>query len=73
MAFAERLERRLTSGLEVLGLRRLEVVVADGNDASRAVAEKLGGVHEGLQRMRLRVGEASHDAHMYALLAERDG
>lgn len=59
-----------TFGLEVLRLKRLEVVVADGNVASRAVAEKLGGVHEGLQRMRLRVGETSHDAHMYALLAD---
>ena len=57
-------------GLETLGLKRIEVVIADGNTASRGVAEKLDAAYEGLQRMRLRVGGRSHNAHMYALLAE---
>jgi RimJ/RimL family protein N-acetyltransferase len=52
-----------------LGLRRLEIVVATGNLPSRKVAEKLGANHEGIQRMRLKIGDLSHDAHMYALLA----
>jgi len=59
-------------GLRDLGLKRIEVVVADGNTASRGVAEKLGAVYEGIQQMRLRVGGRSYDAHMYAILAERD-
>ncbi len=57
-------------GLQTLGLKRLEIVVAEGNAASRGVAEKVGALYEGLQRQRLRVGETSHDAHMYACLAE---
>lgn len=57
-------------GIHALGLKRIEIVVADGNIASRGVAEKLGAAYEGLQRMRLRVGDRSHDAHMYACLAE---
>jgi RimJ/RimL family protein N-acetyltransferase len=65
---AARLLRKF--GLETLGLKRIEVVVADGNTASRGVAEKLDAVYEGLQRMRLRVGARSYHAHMYALLAE---
>ena len=56
-------------GLGELGLRRLEIVIADGNDASRKVAEKLGALYEGIQRMRIRIGALSHDAHMYVLLA----
>jgi RimJ/RimL family protein N-acetyltransferase len=51
-----------------LGLNRLEIVVGDGNQGSRAVAEKAGAVYEGLQRRRSRVGKKIHDAHMYALI-----
>jgi len=57
-------------GIQTLGLRRIEIVVADGNTASRGVAEKVGAMYEGAQRMRLRVANISHDAHMYACLAE---
>jgi RimJ/RimL family protein N-acetyltransferase len=53
-----------------LGLRRIEIVIATGNLPSRKVAEKLGATYEGIQRMRLKIGDLSHDAHMYALLAE---
>lgn len=56
-------------GMNELGIRRIEIVVADGNIASRGVAEKMGAEYEGVQRMRLRVGDRSHDAHMYACLA----
>lgn len=55
-------------GLGKLGLRRIEIVIAVGNDASRKVAQKLGALYEGIQRMRLRIGDISHDAHMYTLL-----
>lgn len=55
-------------GTQTLGLKRIEIVVAEGNTASRRVAEKAGAVYEGIQRQRLRVGEVSHDAHMYACL-----
>jgi RimJ/RimL family protein N-acetyltransferase len=51
-----------------LGLNRLEIRVADGNQPSRAVAEKAGALYEGLQRSRMRVREKVHDAHMYALI-----
>ena len=36
-----------------LGLTRLEIVVMEGNDHSRRVAEKTGAVSEGMQRNRL--------------------
>lgn len=55
-------------GHRELGLVRIEIVVADGNTPSRRVAEKLGAVYEGLQRLRIRLGNHSHDAHMYVLL-----
>lgn len=54
-------------GLETLGLQRLEIVVAVGNTASQKVAVKAGAVYEGVQHLRLKIGEHSHDAHMYAL------
>lgn len=55
-------------GFGTVGLNRLEIVVADGNTYSRKVAESTGATYEGLQRLRLKVGDISHDAHMYALL-----
>jgi RimJ/RimL family protein N-acetyltransferase len=58
-------------GHEEAGLRRIEIVIAMGNSPSRKVAEKIGAISEGIQRMRLRVGDVSHDARMYALLAKR--
>lgn len=57
-------------GLEDRGLGRLEIVVADGNAASRRVAEKSGAIYEGIQRKRLRVGDQSCDAHMYAIISD---
>lgn len=55
-------------GFGTLGLNRLEIVVAEGNRFSRKVAESTGAVYEGLQQLRLKVGEISHDAHVFALL-----
>jgi ribosomal-protein-serine acetyltransferase len=55
-------------GFQALGLNRLEIVVAVGNHYSRAVAAGTGAVYEGVQQMRLKVGDVAHDAHMYALL-----
>lgn len=53
---------------DAVGLNRLEIVVAEGNRASRAVAEKAGALYEGLQRRRICVRGAVQDAHMYALI-----
>lgn len=55
-------------GFEMLGLNRLEIVAAVGNEFSRKVAENTGAVYEGISRLRLKVGDVSHDAHMFALL-----
>ncbi|MEO5916652.1 MAG: GNAT family N-acetyltransferase [Luteolibacter sp.] len=55
-------------GFGTVGLNRLEIVVAVGNPFSRKVAETTGAVYEGIQRLRLKVGEISHDSHMFALL-----
>ncbi len=55
-------------GFGILKLNRLEIVIADGNDHSRAVAEGVGATYEGLLRMRLMIAETVHDAHLYALL-----
>lgn len=55
-------------GFGTVGLNRLEIVVAYGNDFSRRVAESVGATYEGVQRLRLKVGGIARDAHMYALL-----
>jgi len=54
-------------------LRRLEIVVAEGNGASRRAAEKTGARFEGIARQRLVVHGASVDAAMYALVAGDTG
>jgi len=55
-------------GLSVLEFNRVEVVAAEGNAASRGVAEKAGGIYEGIQRRRMKVGDKIYDAHMYAFV-----
>lgn len=57
-------------GIKTRKLDRLEIVVAISNTDSRKVAEKSNAIYEGIQRKRLRVGETSFDAHMYALIDE---
>ncbi len=51
-------------------LRRLEIVIAEGNTYSRAVAETSGATYEGLLRKRLKIRETSHDAHMFAFIRD---
>ena len=55
-------------GFQQLGLNRLEIVVAVGNEYSRKVAERVGAHYEGIQRARLMVDGMASDAHMYALI-----
>lgn len=55
-------------GFTQLHLRRVEIVVAVGNQKSCRVAEKAGAVHEGILRNRLCIGGTLHDAHMYSLI-----
>ena len=55
-------------GLKIVGLNRVEIVVADGNAASRRVAEKAGALYEGIQRRRVKVADKVYDAHMYAFV-----
>lgn len=55
-------------GFDTLGLNRLEIVVAVGNEFSRRVALSTGAVDEGIQGMRIKIGDVAHDAHMHALL-----
>ncbi len=53
-------------GHDVLELERLEILMACGNEASRRVAERMGAQLEGVQRRRLRLGGAMHDAYMFS-------
>jgi RimJ/RimL family protein N-acetyltransferase len=55
-------------GFERLGLKRLEIVAAVGNAASRRVAAKIGARHEGIARNRLRIHGVQHDAAVYSLI-----
>ncbi|MEM9079699.1 MAG: GNAT family protein [Verrucomicrobiota bacterium] len=57
-------------GLGVLGMERLEIVEAVGNEASQGVARRVGAREEGVQRKRLKVGLVSSDAVMFALVGE---
>ncbi len=55
-------------GFGVLGFNRLEIVIANRNRFSRNIAESVEATYEGIQKLRLKVGEIAHDAHMYAFL-----
>lgn len=57
-------------GIENLGFSRLEIIAAVGNLASQRVAEKAGGLREGVLRKRLRVHGHSEDAVLFSLTAE---
>jgi ribosomal-protein-serine acetyltransferase len=61
---------RLTAkfGFEQLGLIRVEVVIAVGNEASLKVAEKSGAHREGILRDRVTVREQIHDAVMFSFV-----
>jgi RimJ/RimL family protein N-acetyltransferase len=51
-----------------LGLTRVEIVVAEGNEASLAVARKSGAQYECLARNRLRLRSGPVAAHVYSLV-----
>jgi RimJ/RimL family protein N-acetyltransferase len=53
---------------EHLGLIRMEIVIAVGNQASLRVAEKIGAHNEGILLNRIVVGKSIYDAHMYSLV-----
>ena len=55
-------------GFKVAGLRRIEILVAVGNQRSQRVAEKAGAHREGVLRNRLYMYEKYHDAVMYSLI-----
>jgi len=53
---------------EHVGLIRVEIVIAVGNQASIRVAEKIGAHDEGILSNRMVIGKSIYDAHMYSLL-----
>ncbi|HKI54545.1 MAG TPA: GNAT family protein [Anaerolineales bacterium] len=55
-------------GFEHTWIIRAEIVMAEGNEKSRRVAEKIGAHYEGILHNRMVVGKAIYDAHMYSLL-----
>lgn len=55
-------------GFEVLQMQRVEVVTAEGNDASAGLARRLGARHECLARHRLRVGGSPVSANVFSLV-----
>jgi ribosomal-protein-serine acetyltransferase len=57
-------------GFEQLGLQRIEIVAAVRNLPSQRVAEKAGGVREGVLRKRLLIRGEPHDAVLFSLIAE---
>ncbi|SDI92929.1 Protein N-acetyltransferase, RimJ/RimL family [Pseudomonas flavescens] len=54
-------------GFDELGLTRLEIVVALGNEASRRVAERVGAQREGIVPERLPLPGGIADAWVYSL------
>jgi RimJ/RimL family protein N-acetyltransferase len=57
---------------EALKLSRVEIVIADGNLPSLAVARKAGAVHECLARNRLQLHGGPVAAHVFSLVPEQD-
>ena len=67
-AAATRLMARF--GFRELGLQRIEIIAAIGNQASQRAAEKAGAKREGVLRKRLFIHGQAHDAVLYSLVAE---
>jgi RimJ/RimL family protein N-acetyltransferase len=57
-------------GFRELGLDRIEILAATGNEASQRVAANIGTTREGVLRRRLRVGDASYDAVVFSLVRD---
>ena len=55
--------------LQATDLRRLEIVVAVDNQASRSVAKKAGAHFESIARQRLMLRGEPQDAAIYSLVA----
>jgi RimJ/RimL family protein N-acetyltransferase len=55
-------------GFEQLGLIRVEVVIAAGNEASLKAAEKSGARREGILRDRVTVRKQIYDAVMFSFV-----
>lgn len=55
---------------DALKLSRVEIVVADGNLPSIAVARKAGATHECLARNRLQLRGRAVDAHVFSLVPD---
>jgi len=55
-------------GFDRVGVKRLEIVMAVGNQASRRAAEKAGATYEGRLRNRLMIYDVWHDACMFSLV-----
>jgi RimJ/RimL family protein N-acetyltransferase len=58
---------------EKVGLVRVEIVIAPGNEASLRVAKKVGAHYEGILRNRMVVGQEVYDAVMYSLIPQDFG
>ena len=61
--------RMVEHAFEAWKLNRVEIRAATTNQRSRAIAERLGFVQEGILREAEWVGETRHDMVLYALLA----
>lgn len=57
---------------DTLKLSRVEIVIADGNQPSIAVARKAGAAHECLARKRLQLRGRAVDAHVFSLVSPLD-
>ncbi len=53
---------------EKANLIRAEIVIAEGNEASKGVAFKIGAHYEGILLNRMVIGSRICDAHMFSLL-----
>lgn len=55
-------------GFGVVGLDRIEILAAVGNERSRAVARRVGAKEEGVLRRRLRVHAQTYDAVLFSIV-----
>lgn len=53
-----------------VGIRRLEIIMATHNPASRQVAIKAGAEFEGTLRSRIELHGKMHDAYLYSLISD---